>query len=337
VLILVSKLVLVPHGMLRIHTPVGAVSRHLFHGDWAILRIGRLGNIQVSIRRVHVPLGRIVRRSRKGEQSAEPLANDDPEGKEGAEGLKHPRFDRVHCRVSCSYALSFGELLHHHAIQFNPLGDGRGESREDEREGNNEPGHDAQTSRAEPVQEEQSDRAKDNLAGRRDKRSIRKVKAEVDCQKDGIEERGGAESIKETHFHALLNIHIKMSQSDEEKVAFMLGCSEEEAHVYLQKAGGDVLKAIEDNLVVPHVAGEKYIPPPPTIDDGLTSEVREKLRTAREIVEQFNASFRNDLRGSQARTVSAVQEEAVEPPVVQQEGEQPPASFEVPELAVSSK
>jgi hypothetical protein len=238
--------------------------------------------------------------------------------------------------VSSATSLSLGELLHHHAVQLDALGDGRGESRDDKGEGDDEPGDDAKTGRAEPVQEKQGDRAKDNLAGRRDERSVRKIKAKVDGQEDGIEERRGAENIEETHFHALLNRHIKMSQSDEEKVAFMLGCSEEEAHVYLQKAGGDVLKAIEENLVIHPVAGEKYIPPPPTIDDGLTPEVREKIGKAREIVEQFNASFRNDLRGSQSQTVSAVQAAAVEVPAVQPEEEQPPASFEVPELASSS-
>ena len=123
----------------------------------------------------------------------------------------------------------------------------------------------------------------------------------------------------------------------EAMVMSMLACTHEEAKEYLSKTEGDVSLAILQNMKCVPVSGEKYIPPPPKIDDGLTDEVREKLTEARKISEAFSASFRNDLRGSQARTVSAVQEEAVEPPVVQQEGEQPPASFEVPELAVSSK
>ena len=75
-----------------------------------------------------------------------------------------------------------------------------------------------------------------------------------------------------------------------------LGCSEDEAHTYLQKSGGNVLEAIETNLKIPEVSGTKYIPPPPKIDDGLTPEVREKIHKAREIAEMFSVSFRNDLR-----------------------------------------
>lgn len=81
-----------------------------------------------------------------------------------------------------------------------------------------------------------------------------------------------------------------------------LGCTEDEAHRYLQKAGGDVLRAIDENLKIPEVSGAKYIPEPPRIDDGLTPEVREKIQTARQISEQFSASFRNDLRADPKKT-----------------------------------
>jgi hypothetical protein len=90
--------------------------------------------------------------------------------------------------------------------------------------------------------------------------------------------------------------------SDESKVMMMLGCTEEEARIYLDKAEGDVLKAIEDNLKIPVVSGEKYIPPPPVINDGLEPEVREKLNEARRLSELFNASLRNDLSVSQVKT-----------------------------------
>jgi hypothetical protein len=90
--------------------------------------------------------------------------------------------------------------------------------------------------------------------------------------------------------------------SDEMKVMSMLGCTEEEARVYLDKAEGDVLKAIEDNLNIRVVSGEKYIPAPRVIDDGLDPEVREKLNEARKLTDLFNASFRNDLLVSPAKT-----------------------------------
>jgi len=112
------------------------------------------------------------------------------------------------------------------------------------------------------------------------------------------------------------------------KVMSMLGCTEEEARIYLDKAEGDVLKAIEDNLNIRVVSGEKYIPAPRIIDDGLDPEVREKLNEARKLSDLFNASFRNDLLVSQAKTssaevaeaaeVSAVEVPAVEVPAVEQ-------------------
>lgn len=89
-----------------------------------------------------------------------------------------------------------------------------------------------------------------------------------------------------------------MSQ-DESMVMSMLGCTHEEAIQYLSEAKGDVLVAIENNMKVLEVSGNKYIPPPPKINDGLTDEVRAKLQEARKVSEAFSASFRNDLRGAQ--------------------------------------
>ena len=119
---------------------------------------------------------------------------------------------------------------------------------------------------------------------------------------------------------------------DHVKVMSFLGCSEEEAHSYLQKAGGDVLRAIEQNLKIPEVSGTKYIPGPPQIDDGLTPEVREKIQQARTIAEQFSASFRNDLRATPAKTPVVAAGQQVQggaaPPAVEVEVE-----AELPALA----
>lgn len=105
-----------------------------------------------------------------------------------------------------------------------------------------------------------------------------------------------------------------MSQSPESQVMAMLGCTEEEAHKYLQEAGGDILKAVEMNLNIPVVSGDKYIPPPPPVDDGLDPEVREKLKKAREYADLLSTSVRNDLRGTQTSQASAehVQQELEE-------------------------
>ena len=102
---------------------------------------------------------------------------------------------------------------------------------------------------------------------------------------------------------------------DESMVMSMLGCTHDEAKEYLSKTDGDVTLAILQNMKCVPVSGERYIPPPPKIDDGLTDEVREKLTEARKVSEAFSASFRNDLRGVQGQTASApvVAESGVEP------------------------
>jgi len=87
---------------------------------------------------------------------------------------------------------------------------------------------------------------------------------------------------------------------DSVKVMNMLGCTEEQAKEYLTAAGGDVLEAISNNV---HVAVNKHIPAPPVVDDGIPSEVKEKLNLARKYAEMLNASSRNDLRPSQTKVV----------------------------------
>jgi hypothetical protein len=91
--------------------------------------------------------------------------------------------------------------------------------------------------------------------------------------------------------------------SEEQKiqqVLTMLGCSESEAKQYLDASGWDVLKAVESNVVIPRISGTQHIPEKPVVNDGLSSEVREKLKAARSISDSFTAALRNDLRGSQA-------------------------------------
>jgi hypothetical protein len=112
-----------------------------------------------------------------------------------------------------------------------------------------------------------------------------------------------------------------MSEQDVLSVMSILGCTEDEAHKYLSEAGGDPLKAIEQNLNIPVTSGNKYIPPPPVIDDGLTDEVREKLKEARKISEMFNASFRNDLIVKSEKKATSPAAEAA--PEELEEGELP--------------
>jgi len=118
------------------------------------------------------------------------------------------------------------------------------------------------------------------------------------------------------------------------KVMSMLGCTEEEARSYLDKAEGDVLKAVEDNLNVPIVSGQKYIPPAPVVDDGLDPEVREKLNEARRLADLFNASLRNDLLVSPAKTSSTEVVAELSAVSAEAEAELPAVSVEVAEAAV---
>ena len=103
---------------------------------------------------------------------------------------------------------------------------------------------------------------------------------------------------------------------NESMVVSMLGCTHEEATEYLLKTNGDVLDAIAQNMKCIEVSGEKYIPTPPKINDGLTDEVREKLTEARKLGDMFSASFRNDLLVAQETKSDEVA--AFELPVVEE-------------------
>ena len=49
--------------------------------------------------------------------------------------------------------------------------------------------------------------------------------------------------------------------------------------------------AVDALLVKPVVSGEKYLPPPPKIDTGMTSEQEERCRKGRWLQDQVNAVF----------------------------------------------
>jgi hypothetical protein len=85
-------------------------------------------------------------------------------------------------------------------------------------------------------------------------------------------------------------------------VVSLAGCTEAEAVAALAKHNNDVLAAVDSLLATPAVSGNKYIPPKPKVDDGLTEEVRAKLARAREYAELLNASPRNDLRSPQTQS-----------------------------------
>lgn len=96
----------------------------------------------------------------------------------------------------------------------------------------------------------------------------------------------------------------------------MIGCSESEAKQYLEASDWDILKAIEQNIVVPVISGTRYIPETPVVQDGLTDEVREKLNAARAISDAFTFAHRNDLRETQSSAMGVSDEKIQVPELV---------------------
>jgi len=88
--------------------------------------------------------------------------------------------------------------------------------------------------------------------------------------------------------------------SSVEQVVLFTGASEERAKEALDVHGGSVLKAVEALSEAPKTSGTKYIPPAPVVHDGLTDEVRNKLRDARKLADLLTFAPQNDLRGKAA-------------------------------------
>ena len=82
-----------------------------------------------------------------------------------------------------------------------------------------------------------------------------------------------------------------------EQVIAMTGVSHDVANKALEENGGDVIAAVDALSKPPSISGTRYIPPTPKIDDGLTDEVRDNLRKARQFSDILSASPQNDLRG----------------------------------------
>ena len=100
-----------------------------------------------------------------------------------------------------------------------------------------------------------------------------------------------------------------MSDAIQQVIAFT-GVSEDSARKALDESGGNIIAAVDILSVPPVITGTRYIPKTPTIDDGLTDEVRSKLREARAFADILNASPKNDLRGKAVLPCSPADEDS---------------------------
>lgn len=76
-----------------------------------------------------------------------------------------------------------------------------------------------------------------------------------------------------------------------EMIQSLVGCDWTTAWSAYRKNQKDVVAAVEALLVKPVVSGEAYLPPPPTVDRGLTAEQEERCRKGRWLQDQVNAVF----------------------------------------------
>ena len=96
-----------------------------------------------------------------------------------------------------------------------------------------------------------------------------------------------------------------------ETVVRLAGCTLEQAQKALQLHGDEIWKAVDSLINKPEVAGDKYLPKKPVINNGLTPEQQERCLKGRDLQEKVNAVFsvahaqhRNqlDLSGSEVQS-----------------------------------
>jgi hypothetical protein len=71
----------------------------------------------------------------------------------------------------------------------------------------------------------------------------------------------------------------------------MVGCSYGTAWKAFYANKQDVVATLDALLVKPVVSGEKYIPPPPKVDTGMTTEQEERCKKGRWLQDQVNVVF----------------------------------------------
>lgn len=71
----------------------------------------------------------------------------------------------------------------------------------------------------------------------------------------------------------------------------MTGCSREQADAAMREHGDELYLALESLLPQKSVSGDKYLPPKPRVNTGMTPEQEALCRRGRELQEKVNAVF----------------------------------------------
>lgn len=91
-----------------------------------------------------------------------------------------------------------------------------------------------------------------------------------------------------------------------ETVVRLAGCTLEQAQKALQLHGDEIWKAVDFLLQKPEVAGDKYLPKKPVVNNGLTAEQYERCLKGRDLQDRVNVVF--SAAHAQHRTQSAPSE-----------------------------
>lgn len=71
----------------------------------------------------------------------------------------------------------------------------------------------------------------------------------------------------------------------------LTGCDEDTVRTHYEMNRGDVILTIDSLIEKPVCKGDKFIPPPPKIDNGLTPEQQEMCLRGRDLQDKVNVVF----------------------------------------------
>jgi hypothetical protein len=181
------------------------------------------------------------------------------------------------------------DLSYNDRIKIHSHRNRRRQRSDNERSRNQEPRDATQTDSAEHIQNNHCRKTEDEFDEKGRPHSQRRVKPQLDCQEDGIEQCRWTKVFNETHLQVL---HVnKKKMDDATMVQQMTGCTREEAEKALL-AHETVIDAISALIPAnPVTAGNKYIPTKPKVDTGMDPEQIALCERGRWLQDKVNAVF----------------------------------------------